>query len=159
MRKNFLIIGLSGMLLISISFAYKYYNLNIFSIFPLDSKTAHPSESPPLYLFLYFHSHDCPQCLKIIETLNNLPPHFIIKGIVPKDEIKDKEIIKKRLGANFDIEPATKYKKFVPLISPCLIGVTKSKAVIFIIPALPEQDKYLLDFLESTYYNRILVGF
>jgi len=56
MRKNFLIIGLSGMLLICISFGYKYYNLNIFSIFPLTPKQLiHLTRHPYIYFYIFIH--------------------------------------------------------------------------------------------------------
>ncbi|MDD8020802.1 MAG: hypothetical protein PHU81_06430 [Acidobacteriota bacterium] len=113
----------------------------------------------PFYLFLYFHSHDCPQCLRVINVLNNLPPQYIARGIIPDEEIEDSEKIKETTGARFEFEPVSKYKKFMPAISPCLIGVSKEKVILFVLPSVPGQEKYLQEFLDSFYYNRVFYGY
>ena len=149
---------LIGLIIIAASFAYRDYRQNIYLEFPINRISSEDEGVIPFYLFFYFHSHDCPQCLKVITILNNLPRHFQIKGLVPEDEIRNVAIIKEMTGAIFELASIEKYKKFIPLISPALIGVSKEGAVLFILPAIPDQEEYLLDFLESFYYNRISVG-
>ncbi|MDD8032105.1 MAG: hypothetical protein PHQ25_08965 [Acidobacteriota bacterium] len=159
MKKNLIILVLICLLVISLSFSYKYYKLNLYSEFPLELAASRSMKEIPFYLFLYFHSNDCPQCLGIISLLNNLPPHYIVRGVIPDDEISNSEIIRESTGAIFEFEPVSKYKKFMPLISPCLIGVSKEKAILFVLPSVPDQEKYLREFLESFYYNRVFFGY
>mgnify|MGYP000940992660 CR=1 FL=1 len=159
MKKNLIILVLICLLIVAVSFSYKYYRLNLYSEFPLEIEENGNMEEIPFYLFLYFHSHDCPECLRVINVLNNLPPHYIVRGVIPDDEINNSEIIREFTGAIFKFEPVSKYKQFMPLISPCLIGVSKEKAILFVLPSVPDQEKYLQEFLESFYYSRVFFGY
>jgi hypothetical protein len=88
-----------------------------------------------------------------------LPPEYIVRGIIPDEEIEDSEKIKEITGARFEFEPVSKYKKFRPPISPCLVGVSKEKVILFVLPSVPDQEKYLQEFLGSFYYSRVFFGY
>ncbi len=155
MTRNIPVIVLVIMIIVLASYIYRCYHENIFSNFPLGRDGFPRTESKAIFLFFYFHSHDCPECLEVIQMLNNLPRHFCVKGIVPKNELKDEDGIRRMTGAIFPFESIEKYNKFIPPISPALIGVSEEKTVLFILPAVPGQKDYILDFLQSFYYSRI----
>ncbi len=159
MKKNLIILVLICSLIVVLSFCYKYYKLSLYSEFPLEPESTRNYEIFPLHLFLYFHSHDCPQCLRVINVLSNLPPQYIVRGIIPDEEIEDSEKIKEITGARFEFDPVSKYRKFTPPISPCLIGVSREKVILFVLPSVPGQEKYLQEFIESFYYNRVFYGY
>jgi len=158
MIKNLVIIILIVLIVVLISFLYKHHVRSIYSNFPLLIKDIPETGMKPFYLFFYFHSHDCPSCLEVIQILNNLPRHFIVTGLVSENELKDEDMIRKMTGAIFPLVSIKNYKNFIPPISPMMIGVSEEGVILFILPAIPEQKEYLLDFIQTFYYERILVG-
>jgi len=63
-----------------------------------------------------------------------------VRGIIPDEEIEAREKIKETTGARFEFEPVNKYRKFMPPISPCLVGVSKEKVILFVLPSVPGQE-------------------
>jgi hypothetical protein len=152
------ILVLSAVVIVLLSFVYRDMSRSAYEGFPQDLKKAEGTESPCLFLYLFFHSHDCPTCLQIIQVLNALPSHFRITGVVPEDEFVNKKLIRQMTGVTFPLVSASPYKRFRSPITPVMLGVNKRGQVLFVLPAIPDQEDYLLDFLESFYYNRIIVG-
>lgn len=144
--KNLIIIILIAVIIMLISFIYKSHISNIYSNFPLVRENLPETGMKPFYLFFYFHSHDCPSCLEVIQILNNLPRHFCVRGIVPKDEVQDEDKIRKMTGAIFPLVSVEKYKDFIPprldrkqFCLMCIEGLFMSRYM----PYLHSRDEYL----------------
>ncbi len=105
----------------------------------------------PLFLYVFFHKKNCHDCLEIIEVLNNLPPQFIVIGLVPESELKDEKELRQVIGAAFPLISAVKYKKFIPFYTPTIIGVSPERDILFILPGVPGESAYLKTFLDSLY--------
>jgi hypothetical protein len=98
----------------------------------------------PLYIYVFFSSRNCYDCLQVIHELNDLEPHFIVTGIVHEDELEDKTKLRSLTGATFPLESADKYKKFLPWYSPTIIGVSPNEVILFILPGVPHQAGNIL---------------
>ena len=158
MIKNLTIVILVIIIVVLTSFLYKQHIIRIYSNFPILIKDIPETGMKTFYIYFYFHSHDYPSCLEVIQILNNLPRHFVVTGIVSENEFKDKDTLRRVTGSIFPLDSITKYKNFIPPISPAMIGVSEEGGILFILPAIPNQNEYLLDFLQTFYYERILVG-
>jgi len=90
-------------------------------------------------------------CLEIIEVLNNLPPHFVVIGLVPPNELKEEKELRSITGASFPLRDAAKYKKYIPFYAPSIIGVSPKGYIIFTLPGVPGEKAYLENFLNSIY--------
>jgi hypothetical protein len=110
-----------------------------------------------LKCFFFFHSQDCPSCLRRVSVLNRLPSHFKVVGIIPEEEILFKNRIKRMVSAEFPIKSVKKFKKYTPPFSPGLIGVTEEKNVLFILPVIPGLKDYLSNFIEELSYEQLFI--
>lgn len=96
--------------------------------------------------------------MKMIHVLNDLSLPFIVKGIVPKEEIKNIEELRSVTSANFSIEPISrKYLKLTPIMWPALYGVSKKGLVLFIMPGFPGLEKELKNLIEHFYLKAKLI--
>lgn len=158
--KNYIIAILSVCLLISISFIYKIEQKKTFDSFPGSHQDKKIEEvENPLYLYFFFSGTNCMDCLEIIEVLNALPEQFIVFGVIPNKELKNEAELRASSGAAFDFQSAKDFKKYAPHYWPTLIGVSKGNKVMFVLPGVPNEKEYLLNFLEEFYQEayRILI--
>ena len=153
--KNYIIGILAVIILVLTSIIYKQNQTTVPKPFPpLDEAFKGKSEAP-LILYFFFSKNNCRSCLEIIEALNELPPHFIVLGIVPENELKDEKEIRTITGAIFPIISPVKLKRHLPSYTPSLIGVSPKRGKIFFtLPSVPDGKACLLIFLE-TLYGRI----
>lgn len=150
--KHLVIGSVAVALLVSASFVYKHNNRQIIAGFPLPHQ-AEGKAANPFHLIYFFSIHNCPACLEVIKTLNNLPPHFTITGVVPLGQLANPKKTQEITGAEFPLISQNDLKKYTPAYWPCLMGVDKQNNLCFILPSLPDQNNYLEDFLQSFYYK------
>jgi len=92
--------------------------------------------------------------LRVIDVLNELPSHFVVKGIVPEEELKNEVELRKITGAKFELEKlSSRYIKFLPNYAPTLFGMGRKGKIYFILPGVPTEKEYLRNFLDSFYYK------
>jgi hypothetical protein len=152
--KNYIITILAVCLLISISLLYKGETKRIFKDFPSSNIEKSEEIEGPLHLYLFFSRDNCADCLEVIDVLNTLPEHFLVKGVVPEKELASEDALRKKSGAMFPIIGLNGYRKFSPYYWPTLIGVTKSNKILFVLPGVPNEKKYLEEFL-NPFYRRV----
>ncbi len=151
--KNYIIGFLGICLVVSLSFIYKISKTPVLVKFPIGNESAkNTSSEPPLYIYIFFSQHNCPSCLEFIQVLNELPQPFVVTGIVPGEELKNETVLRKTTGAAFNLISIKEcHKKFKPHYTPAIFGVTGSGRVLFVLPGVPGEKKYLYDFLVNFY--------
>ncbi len=151
--RNYIIGTLGVIILVLVSVIYKSQTSSIYK-FPALYGDKSVNVNVPLFLYFFFSKNNCPDCLKIIESLNNLPRHFNVSGIVPEEELKEEERELRRLTrGGFPLMSSKKYKKYIPPYSPAIMGVSTDGEIIFVLPGVPGEEKYLENFLDSLYSN------
>jgi hypothetical protein len=150
--KNY-IIGVLVVIIVALSsLLYKQNKTTIPKRFPALEEVNKGDAEVPLILYVFFSKKNCLDCMEGIQALNNLPPHFIVRGIVPKKELEDKKELRGITGAEFPLLPAEKYRKYLPWYTPCIMGVSPIDGkIIFTLPGVPGEKEYLENFLESLY--------
>jgi len=103
------------------------------------------------YLFFFFSYKNCPPCLKVISVLNNLPPQFIVVGVIQSEELRDEPLIRKELGVTFRLISTNKLKKYIPPYWPTIVGVDQNRKIYFILPSVPDEKDYLAEFITKFY--------
>jgi hypothetical protein len=125
----------------------------VFTHFPVQEQAERrvKSAEASLYLFLFFSKKNCAECLKkIVKDLNDLSPPFYVLGIVPGNELEDEQELRLITKAEFPLSRFEKYRKYVPLYTPTLIGVSPSGVVVFVLPEISRSKNiYLKGFLTS----------
>ena len=126
---------LAGVLAISIlvlvSLIYKQQQMNTFAGF--GKASSRPGE-PALYLYGFFSSESCVPCGELIGILNNLPEHFRVTGVVPRSEASRIELLKEEYQIRFPVTSAAEYRRYLPFITPTVMGVSPSGRVLFVLP-------------------------
>jgi hypothetical protein len=153
--KNYIIgVLLVGIILLS-SIIYKNGKELILQDFPIEKIVKKQrSDIPYFYIYLFFSKRNCPDCLKVIDVLNNLPEYFIVRGIVPAEELSEEKNLRETTGAKFELESMSKkYQKFLPLYNPTIYGVDSQGIIYFILPGIPQEEDYLKRFLVTFYYK------
>jgi len=106
----------------------------------------------PLFLYVFFSQRNCRDCLEVIQVLNGLPPRFIVTGVVPERELKDEKELRAVTGAAFPLIGFSEFsKRHIPWYAPTIIGVSSNGKIIFSLPGVPGEKKYLETFLGSLY--------
>jgi len=151
--KNYIIGTLAVIIVFLLSVVYKQQNTLILNQFPVQEEmTIDSSETPPLFLFLFFSKKNCASCLdEVIKTLNEIKPPFYVQGIVPGDQLKDEMDLRSKTGAAFPITNFERYRKFIPMYTPTLFGVANSGKIIFIMPGSVMQSGQIENFLVAAY--------
>jgi len=150
--KNYFIILLITICLVLASFVYKYNRTRICDNFPNPEISKDNNNSAAqLNLYLVFNSGNCRDCLNTIAVLNNLPSHFQIIGLIPNRDYINQKDLRDLTGAIFELRRNDRYKRFMPFYSPTLFGVSNSGKILFMLPAVPNESAYLLEFLENFY--------
>ncbi|MCP5105252.1 MAG: hypothetical protein GY950_17825 [bacterium] len=99
---------------------------------------------------------NCPNCLEAIHVLNELPPQFVVTGIVPGEELKNEKELRQTTGAVFKLTGIKQsHRKFVPHYTPTIYGTARNGNILFVLPGVPGQEKYLADFLVNFYGKSI----
>lgn len=148
--RNYVIGLLMVVILVLGSFVYKQRNTMVCYHFPIPGNLKTKSIDPPFYLFLFFSKHDCPSCLdEMVKVLNKLTPPFCPAGIVPGEELKDERELRRLKGVSFPLYSFREFKKYLPVYTPTLFGVSPSGKVIFVLPGVPGQKSDLKNTLES----------
>ena len=151
--KNYVIGFLIICLVVSLSFIYKNSKIPVLVKFPVrNESTKNTSGEPLFYLYIFFSQHNCPSCLGFIKVLNELPPSFVVTGIVSGEELENEKQLRQSTGAGFKLIPfGEKYRRFKPHYTPAIFGVTGRGRVLFVLPGVPGEKKYLYDFLVNFY--------
>ena len=150
--KNYIIAFLAVALLVSISFIYRCEQKHSFNNFPgSHQETIKDDLENPFFLYFFFSGTNCMDCLEMIEVLNNLPEQFIVTGVVPDKELKNETELRAKSSSTFDLIGAKNFKKYSPHYWPTLIGVSKGNRIMFVLPGVPNEKEYLLNFLEEFY--------
>jgi hypothetical protein len=152
--KNYVIIFLAVCLIVSVSLIFKNERKRVFNDFPEPTVERAQEIEGPLNLYLFFSKNNCSDCLEIIEVLNTLPKQFNVCGIVPDDELSQEKQLREKSGALFPLIGARSYTKFSPNYWPTLIGTSKSSKILFLLPGVPNEKKYLEEFLNS-FFDRV----
>ncbi len=153
--KNYIV----GLLLVGVLFLssviYKKDREPTLRKFPVEKVSEKTnSEVPYFYIYIFFSKRNCKDNLKVIDILNDLPEFFIVKGIVPPNELKDEKELREISGAKFKLFPfEKKYKRFLPLYWPTIYGVDNQGIIYFVLPGVPEEKEYLRQFLTEFYYK------
>lgn len=151
--KNYIIAGLAVIILVLSSLLYKQNKTSTPNRFPILEEVANSEAEVPLLLYVFFSKRNCIDCMEVLQALNDLPPHFIVRGIVPKSELENEKELRQITGAEFPLVPiSNKYRRFVPWYTPTIIGVSPIKGeIIFSLPGVPGEKEYLVNFLDSLY--------
>ena len=155
--KNYVIGFLAICIAVLMSFLYKDSKTPRLRNFPIENETEiiTPGE-PSLYLYIFLSRNNCPDCLEAIQVLNELQPPFVVTGIVPMNELKDEAGFRNTTGAAFRlIGFKNAHKRFNPNYTPAIYGVSRGGKILFIIPGVPGESKYLYDLLVSFYSKSI----
>jgi len=155
--KNYITGFLAICILVLVSFIYKHSKNPVLEEFPIENKPAEiTSNDPPLYLFIFFSQHNCHVCLEAIQVLNELPPPFVVTGIVPGEELKNETELRTNTGAAFNLTRLKDHhRRFYPHYTPAIFGVTGSGRILFVLPGVPGEKKYLYNFLINFYGKSI----
>jgi hypothetical protein len=150
--KNYLIGTLAAIILLLASILYKN-SLTTDGTFPIqeETKTRAGEVEVPMFLYIFASKRNCQDCMEVINVLNDLPPQFIVTGIVPKRELENEKEFRAITGAAFPLESSAKYKKLLPWYVPTIIGVSPTGKVLFTLPGVPGETAYLKNFLDSLY--------
>lgn len=117
-----------------------------------DAKVRAADIEIPLFLYVFFSQRNCRDCMEVLDVLNNLPPRFIVTGVVPGSELKDEKKLRALTGAAFPLIPFSEFsKKHIPWYAPTIIGVSPKGKIIFSLPGVPGEKEYMETFLESLY--------
>jgi len=151
--KNYVIAFLAICVVVALSFMFKNFHNPILDEFPMGHtlKTGN-NEEPRLFLFIFFSRHNCPTCLEAIEVLNELPPQFVVTGIVPGEELEDETDVRNTTGATFKLTGMKRvYNRFMPHYTPTIYGVNRTGKILFVFPGATGAKAYLYDFLTNFY--------
>jgi hypothetical protein len=150
--KNYIIGVLVVIMVVLSSLLYKQNKTSVPKRFP-DLEEAKKGEvEVPLILYVFFSKRNCLDCMEGIQALNNLPPHFIVRGVVPKKELEEEKELRAITGAEFPLMSVSKFKKYIPWYTPSIMGVSPIDGrIIFTLPGVPGEKEYLENFLESLY--------
>lgn len=156
--KNYAIIALTIFSLVLISNIYKDSKTSPLDRFPIDRVQPKRNTSERfLYLFIFFSRYDCAACREVIALLNQLPPPFLVNGIVPAEELDNEADLRNVTGASFKLlRCEAAYKKFIPHYSPSIFGVSETGKILFILPAVPGENEYIYSFLTQFYSRSFL---
>ena len=150
--KNYIIGVLVVIIVVLSSLLYKQDKTSIPKRFPALEEVKTGNAGVPLILYVFFSKRNCLDCMEGIQALNNLPPHFIVRGIVPKKELEDEKELRAITGAEFPLMTTEEYRKYIPWYAPSIIGVSPVDGrIIFTLPGVPGEKEYLENFLESLY--------
>jgi hypothetical protein len=157
MIKNSIIGFLLVCIVVIFSFNYKDSHRPVLGKFPIENQPRiNVPGVPPLYLYFFFSRRHCPVCLEAIEVLNELPSQFVVIGIVPAGELEKESEFRNATGAAFNlIIFKESYRRFTPRYSPALFGVSGNGDILFILPGVPGEKKYLNEFLIDFYSRSI----
>jgi len=149
--KNYVIGLLTVIILFLSSLLYKHSITTVERKFPIYGEVEKVDVEIPFFLNIFFSKQNCSDCLEIISVLNNLPPHFIVQGIVPDNELKDEGGLRRMTEAEFPLSGTSNYNAYIPWYSPAIVGVSSKGDIIFTLPGVPGEKEYLKVFLESLY--------
>ncbi|MFC2146171.1 hypothetical protein ACFLRT_02290 [Acidobacteriota bacterium] len=150
--KNYIIGVLVVIIVVLSSLLYKKDKTSIPKRFPALEEVNKSDAEVPLILYVFFSKRNCLDCMEGIRVLNDLPPHFIVRGVVPKSELEDEEELRGITGAEFPLMSVSEYKKYIPWYTPSITGVSPIDGrIIFTLPGVPGEKDYLENFLESLY--------
>lgn len=149
--KNYILGFLSVIILVLLSIIYKN-EMSFKHKLPLPKEKKNLDKEDHLVLYVFFSKNNCPDCLGVIDVLNNLPSYFVVVGIVPKNELKEEKELRRITNASFPLLDCSKYRKYIPWYTPSIIGISPINGdILFTLPGVPGEKEYLGIFLESFY--------
>lgn len=152
--KNYVIVTLLMIIFVLASVIYKISIQSHGVDFPIqeDERTRVSSDiDVPLFLYIFFKKNNCHDCLEIIHVLNNLPPQFIVTGIVPENELDNEKDLRIKTGAVFPLKSVNDYEKHIPWYTPTILGVSPKGKILLTLPGVPREKEYLEKFLDALY--------
>jgi hypothetical protein len=150
--KNYIIGVLVVIIVVLSSLLYKQNKTSFPKRFPALEEAKKGDAEVPLILYVFFSKRNCLDCMEVMEVLNKLPPHFIVRGILPKKELEDEKELRGITGAEFPLMRVSEYKKYIPWYTPSIVGVSPIDGrIIFTLPGVPGEKEYLKNFMESLY--------
>ncbi len=147
------IVFLLTVILVLSSFLYDNGKQSIYNNCPV-IENENPGDEVALFIYIFFSKRNCRDCLQIIEILNRLQPPFKAIGVVPGSELKEEGELRNITGAAFRLISCAEYKKYIPLYSPSLMGISRRGKIYFVIPGVPGMKTYLEQFI-TVFYDKI----
>jgi hypothetical protein len=150
--KKYVIGAVAVCFLYLISLLYKDYITPKLRYFPLKQiENAETNDSSNILLYVFLSARNCRECLDIIDELNEISHHksFHVLGIVPDKELENEKIVRLSTGAKFPFIPQSRYKRYVPVCTPAVVGVNTKAELLFILPGVRDGNLYIKDFLLS----------
>ncbi len=157
--KNYIIGVLAVGLAVLLSFVYRNSRQNVLQRFPVESAgNKLETGGARLYLFIFFSKNNCHVCLEAIRVLNGLGAPYVVTGIVPVKELWDEAGLRGVSGAEFPlVSIGREHVKFNPHYTPSIFGVSARGRILFVLPGVPGEGKYLHDFLTNVYSRTLEV--
>ena len=150
--KNYIIGVLVVIILVLSSLLYRQNQTTIPKRFPPLKEAATAKTEVPLVLYIFFKKNNCRDCLEVMQSLNDLPPHFLVVGIVPQKDLEDEKELRSITGAEFPIRGPAGLERYVPWYTPSIVGASPvTGEIIFTLPGVPGSKQYVFNFLESLY--------
>jgi len=150
--KNHIIVSLTVIILILSSLMYKD-SKSIGTPFPIhkNARARAKNVEVPFYLYVFLKKNNCRDCLDVVEVLNNLPPQFIVTGVVPEKDLQNEKELRELTGAAFPLESFDDFGRHRPWYTPTIVGVSPFGKVLFTLPGVPGEKDYLKRFLDVLY--------
>ncbi len=143
------IVGMSVCMIVAASYVYKYEKTPILSGFPVSQSTEDNGRRPPIILYVFFSKNACRPCLEFFKVLNEMQDRWSVLGLVPKKEFMDVDSIRRMTGAQFPIDSQSKYRRYIPVLNPTLVGATTQGRILFILPGIQNMNAHFEGFLNG----------
>jgi hypothetical protein len=147
MKRYYIVLFIVGCIFIA-SVHYKRGFTTYLEQFPINKIPKNDRENV-VYLLLFFSIKDCDSCLRIIGILNELNDAYRVVGLVPDDELQLIARIRSATDARFEIIGRNVFRKYLPKYSPSLYAIDRRGVIFFVLPGVPGEERYFLQFFES----------
>jgi hypothetical protein len=156
--KNYVIGVLLVLVILLGSTIYRNSKNQLLSVFPVERAERPNPQQPVLNLYLFFSKKNCASCMRIVPILNRLTLPYVVKGVVPRDEVDAIPELRKMTQATFPLVPfSRKHMNLGPVMWPALYGVSDRGWVLFIWPSYPELKQDLERLLHAFYIHAVKV--
>lgn len=155
--KNYIIGTLIVVIFVLLSLIYKNGEIQFFQNFPLLKNDVPEKTDIPLYIYVFFSKRNCHDCLSILKELDTLPPQFVTVGVVPKNELKNSDELRRIIGISFPLVSTSRFKKFIPWYGPSVMVVSPAREIILVLPVVPGEPGYLKRYLSALYLKLLPV--
>lgn len=151
MKKYWIGFGIALVLFLS-SLIYRQHHSLKLNHFPVGEGKNRQAAVASLHLYFFFSQHNCSDCMKdFVEVLNGLLSPFEVVGVVPAGELEREDMLRGITGVTFPIKSFDEYRTYVPWYTPTLIGVSPRGKILFTLPAIAVDRRFLDTFLANVY--------